>query len=145
MWFQIIFLRKWFGAESEPNSELNCSLAIPLGLFFGNWVIICSQRMPHVEFWGGILRFLFVFSSFLCFWVFFANFWLRGLSGKGKKIIFYCLPPLAEAVDKRAVLFFFFFRRFQSAMSTSEGSMIWKLFFLVCAGVYAKVLKNNLF
>ena len=29
---------------------------------------------------------------------------------------FYCLPPLAEAVDKRAVLFFFFFflRRFQS-------------------------------
>ena len=65
--------------------------------------------------------------------------------------VFYCLPPLAEAVDKRALLFFFFFksslpffcilslrvetktnRQFcndpgtmcSTAMVTSEGSMI---------------------
>ena len=30
---------------------------------------------------------------------------------------FYCLPPLAEAVNKRAVLLFFFLRRFQSRVS----------------------------
>ena len=59
---------------------------------------------------------------------------------------FYCLPPLAEAVDKESSAVLLLLLKTLSvtlmlakAMSTSEGSMIWKLFSLFISFLWTRI------